>query len=110
MTRRQERRQEPVDISSTPVAALDGTQADGQQASQVALSGAVRPDDKRDPFTEAQPELVERQHAHARQRRYPHPTSLGTQRSAVASVPVVTRRQQLVSPVVVWGGRCLKQS
>jgi hypothetical protein len=65
VTRRQERRQQPVDVTSSPVSAFDGTQADSQQAGQVALPRPVRPDDERDPLTEAKFELVEGQNAHA---------------------------------------------
>jgi len=78
VTRRQERGQQPVDIASAPFSALDGTLTDGQQAGQVALARAIRPDDERDSLTEAQPELVEGQHAHTSQRRYPHAPSLGS--------------------------------
>jgi hypothetical protein len=67
MTRCEERRQQPVDVTSGSGAALYGTQADGQQAGQVTLARAVRPDDERDPLAKTKPELVEGQHAHARQ-------------------------------------------
>ena len=100
MTRRQEPRQHPVDVTGAPIATFDGTSADGQQAGQVALARAVRPDDECDPFTEAQLELVKGQHAYTRQLRYPHAPSLETRSGAVASVilPGCVRTAQRRSP------------